>query len=283
MDEFFPPTRRGGTRTEGTDQDRRFWCDAGRDRKGPAAARAVFEKADITPEQAADAVFSVEGWDDAGFPDDDAPSDFDFKHCNVRREADEAAAAAVCERWPESRRIDSADLELVDPESDACREKMMAAVEAFARGLTPGIREGMEDAPGGLGCKRRNKRLQAEINRQNDFKSRYEAVISAIGDALDAVQERFGGDKRREIVDVRALHPVSPVVRNPSALPSDGAGRCQPQHCAPLQYRTDAGRSVCHSRRKRRPSAAGGALVAGTVARQGDAEAVDDQRALRNR
>ena len=99
--------------------------------RGLAAAWAVFNKAGITPEQAADAVFSVEGWDDAGFPDDDSPSDFDFKYCNVWREADEAAAAAVCRDWPVTRRVLSADLELDDPEADARREHLFAEMEAI--------------------------------------------------------------------------------------------------------------------------------------------------------
>lgn len=35
------------------------------------------------------------------------------------------------------KRLRSADLELVEPESEVCRERMIASSEAFARGLTP--------------------------------------------------------------------------------------------------------------------------------------------------
>ncbi|MCV3243472.1 hypothetical protein [Mesorhizobium sp. ZC-5] len=106
--------------------------------RGLAAARAVFDKAGISAERAAEARFAVEGWDDAGFPDDETyPDDEDFEFLHVWDEADEAAAAACCRDWPEEKRSQSADLELVDPEADARREKIMAASEAFARGLTP--------------------------------------------------------------------------------------------------------------------------------------------------
>ncbi len=105
--------------------------------RGLAAAQAVFDKAGITAERAADARFALEGWDDAGFPDESYPDDEDFDFLHVWDEADEAAAAACCREWPEEKRPQSADLELVDPQAGARRKKMMAASEAFARGLTP--------------------------------------------------------------------------------------------------------------------------------------------------
>lgn len=85
--------------------------------RGLAAAQAVFDKVCITAERAADARFAVEGWDNAGFPDDENyPGDRDFDFLHIWNEADEAAAAASCREWPEGKRLRSADLELVDPE-----------------------------------------------------------------------------------------------------------------------------------------------------------------------
>ncbi|WP_149763509.1 hypothetical protein [Neomesorhizobium albiziae] len=103
-----------------------------------AAARAVFDEAGISPMRAAEASFAVEGWDEAGFPDDDRyPDDEDFALVHVWGEADEAAAVACCRDWPEEKQVRTADLELDDPEADARRAKMKAEMEAYARGLTP--------------------------------------------------------------------------------------------------------------------------------------------------
>lgn len=46
--------------------------------RGLAAAWAVFNKAGISPEQAADAVFSVEGWDVKDFPTTNTPTTTKF-------------------------------------------------------------------------------------------------------------------------------------------------------------------------------------------------------------
>ncbi len=72
---------------------------------GLAAAQAAFDKAGITAERAAEAVFDVEGWDITGFPYDDAhyPDDEDFEFLGVWDEADQAAAAAACRDWPDNR------------------------------------------------------------------------------------------------------------------------------------------------------------------------------------
>ncbi len=95
--------------------------------------------AGITPERAAEAVFDVEGWDIAGIPDDDDsyPDDEDFEFLGVWDEADHAAAAAACRDWPEDKRPKTAGLELFDEETDARRDKLLAASEAYKRGLTP--------------------------------------------------------------------------------------------------------------------------------------------------
>jgi hypothetical protein len=105
--------------------------------RGLAAAQAVFNKAGITAERAADARFVVEGWDDAGFPDDSYPDDEDFEFLHVWDDADRAAAAACCSEWPEDKRPETAGLELFDEETDARRAKLLAADEAYRRGLTP--------------------------------------------------------------------------------------------------------------------------------------------------
>ncbi len=107
--------------------------------RGLAAAQAVFDKAGITAERAAAAIFNVEGWDIAGFPDDDAsyPDDEDFEFLGVWDEADRAAAAAACRDWLDDKRPKSAGLELFEEETDARRDKLQGASEAYKRGVTP--------------------------------------------------------------------------------------------------------------------------------------------------
>jgi hypothetical protein len=79
--------------------------------KGIAAAMAVFDRAGVTPERAADARFAIEGWDDGGFT---GPiSDDDLTLCGLWEEAEEAALSACCEGW--ERKPRSASLELADP------------------------------------------------------------------------------------------------------------------------------------------------------------------------
>ena len=79
---------------------------------GLAAARAVFKRAGVTPERAADARFAVEGWDIRGFDDDISAEDLAI--CSVWGEADEAALEACCAGWGERPKPTSAHLELVD-------------------------------------------------------------------------------------------------------------------------------------------------------------------------
>jgi hypothetical protein len=105
--------------------------------RGMAAAKAAFAKAGITPEQAADARFAVEGWDIRGFPDDEHPDDDEIQFCSVWDEADQAAAEAVCRDWPATRRVQSADLELDDPEADARRQQLFDDMEAIRAGRVP--------------------------------------------------------------------------------------------------------------------------------------------------
>jgi hypothetical protein len=107
--------------------------------RGLAAARAVFSKAGITPEQAADARFAVEGWDIRGFPNDEHPDDDEIQFCSIWDEADQAAADAVCRDWPIARRVQSAEMELDDPEADARRERLFTTMEAIraASGRVP--------------------------------------------------------------------------------------------------------------------------------------------------
>ena len=76
--------------------------------RGIAAAQAVFDRAGITPDQAAAARFNVEGWDIKGFTD--PISGEDLAICGVWDEAD----AAALEGWGKRRKPTFANLELVD-------------------------------------------------------------------------------------------------------------------------------------------------------------------------
>lgn len=79
--------------------------------RGLLAAQEVFDKADVTPDQAATARFVVEGWDIKGFPEP-AP-EAELAICGVWDEADQAAVRACCTGWSPDRIPDSASLELV--------------------------------------------------------------------------------------------------------------------------------------------------------------------------
>lgn len=79
--------------------------------RGLLAAQAVFDRAGVTPDQAATARFVVEGWDIKGFPDP-AP-DAELAICNIWDEADQAAVKACCSGWPAGKIPGSAELELV--------------------------------------------------------------------------------------------------------------------------------------------------------------------------
>lgn len=84
---------------------------AGRDVRGLLAAQEVFDKAGVTPDQAAMARFVVEGWDIRGFTGK-LPED-ELAICTVWDEADQAAVQACCAGWPADKVPGSADLELV--------------------------------------------------------------------------------------------------------------------------------------------------------------------------
>ncbi|MBB6469466.1 hypothetical protein HNQ96_005356 [Aminobacter lissarensis] len=79
--------------------------------RGLLAAQDVFDKAGVTPDQAATARFVVEGWDIRGFTGK-APED-ELAICTVWDEADHAAVQACCAGWPADKVPSSADLELV--------------------------------------------------------------------------------------------------------------------------------------------------------------------------
>jgi hypothetical protein len=77
--------------------------------RGLLAAQAVFDKAGVTPLQAAEAQFDMDGWDIQGF-EGEGPDNSDI--CDVWREADVAAVKACCEGWPKEKVPDTAELEL---------------------------------------------------------------------------------------------------------------------------------------------------------------------------
>jgi hypothetical protein len=79
--------------------------------RGLLAAQEVFDKAGVTPDQAAMARFVVEGWDIRGFTGK-APED-ELAICTVWDEADQAAVQACCAGWDADKIPSSADLELV--------------------------------------------------------------------------------------------------------------------------------------------------------------------------
>jgi hypothetical protein len=75
------------------------------------AAQAVFDRAGVTPDQAATARFVVEGWDIRGFAGK-VPEE-ELAICTLWDEADQAAVQACCAGWPADKVPGSADLELV--------------------------------------------------------------------------------------------------------------------------------------------------------------------------
>jgi len=79
--------------------------------RGLLAAQDVFDKAGVTPDQAAMARFVVEGWDIRGFTGK-VPED-ELAICTVWDEADQAAVQACCAGWDADKIPSSADLELV--------------------------------------------------------------------------------------------------------------------------------------------------------------------------
>lgn len=79
--------------------------------RGLLAAQDVFDKAGVTPDQAAMARFVVEGWDIRGFTGR-VPEE-ELAICTVWDEADQAAVQACCAGWAADKIPDSAELELV--------------------------------------------------------------------------------------------------------------------------------------------------------------------------
>ncbi|MGB3389925.1 MAG: hypothetical protein WBA88_18295 [Pseudaminobacter sp.] len=79
--------------------------------RGLLAAQDVFDRAGVTPDQAATARFVVDGWDIRGFPEP-AP-EVELGICGVWDEADQAAVKACCAGWPADKIPGSAELELV--------------------------------------------------------------------------------------------------------------------------------------------------------------------------
>jgi len=71
----------------------------------------VFDKAGVTPDEAATARFVVEGWDISGFRG--KVPEHELGICAVWDEADQAAVKACCVGWVVDQLPSSADLELV--------------------------------------------------------------------------------------------------------------------------------------------------------------------------
>jgi hypothetical protein len=85
--------------------------------KGLAAAKAVFDQAGVTPLDAAEGRFAVEGWDIGGFVGEISDRDLDMH--SVWLEAETAALEACCAGWDEARRPKSPRMEILehaDPE-----------------------------------------------------------------------------------------------------------------------------------------------------------------------
>jgi hypothetical protein len=79
--------------------------------RGLLAAQAVFDRAGVTPDQAATARFVVEGWDIRGFAGK-VPEE-ELAICTLWDDADQAAVQACCAGWPADKVPGLADLELV--------------------------------------------------------------------------------------------------------------------------------------------------------------------------
>ncbi|WP_050589550.1 hypothetical protein [Mesorhizobium sp. LNHC252B00] len=79
--------------------------------RGLLAAQEVFDKAGVTPDEAATARFVVEGWDIRGFVG--KVPEAELAICTVWDEADQAAVQACCAGWATDKVPNSAELELV--------------------------------------------------------------------------------------------------------------------------------------------------------------------------
>jgi hypothetical protein len=88
--------------------------------RGIDAAWAVFTKHDMDPITAADGMFALEGWDDAGFPDDgDASMTEEEGHAaDVWMEAGREAVKACCASWDEPQHAFTDSLEVVLSEEE---------------------------------------------------------------------------------------------------------------------------------------------------------------------
>ena len=83
--------------------------------RGLAAARAVFEAADVSPWAAALAHHAREGWDVGGFADELEPTPEEHAAAAVLDDARAAAIAACCADW--SVPLPAADLSVSSPPS----------------------------------------------------------------------------------------------------------------------------------------------------------------------
>ncbi|TIR15291.1 MAG: hypothetical protein E5X34_29805 [Mesorhizobium sp.] len=97
--------------------------------RGIDAAREVIKRSGLTPEEAAEGSFAVEGWDDMGFPPDQEPSEREYAAAEVWWAASNAAIKACCEGWPDEKRHEVHGLQLLhDPET-----QLVDRVTALAR------------------------------------------------------------------------------------------------------------------------------------------------------
>jgi hypothetical protein len=90
--------------------------------RGVEAAWAVFKKHGMNPITAADGMFALEAWDDAGFQPEgnDAMTDEEGHAADVWMEATEAAVKACCATWTEPALTYTDSLELIlSPEEKA--------------------------------------------------------------------------------------------------------------------------------------------------------------------
>lgn len=78
--------------------------------RGLLAGQEVFDKAGVTPDQAATARFVVEAWDIRGFTG--KVPEAELAICTIWDDADQAAVQACCAGWAVDKVSDSAELEL---------------------------------------------------------------------------------------------------------------------------------------------------------------------------
>jgi hypothetical protein len=109
--------------------------------RGLLAAQTIFDRTGVTPQRAAEARFSVEGWDLSGYDSEVSADDLDI--CHLWDEADEAAVRACCADWDEVKKPTTAKLALVDlPDLSLRFPAGGKAVEEIAKDLAH------EHAPG---------------------------------------------------------------------------------------------------------------------------------------